>query len=902
MTPVLSTPVVVPVQGSLVLGRNFTEICKFAVAANQPNAGKCSVARSTYQGEICIGEFPIPAAHLEGFATWDDTGETPAQVLYTDGAGVADTDFILYVTAATTTRCQNDHSVLAYASYCQLDQNSRPTAGYTNFCPVQLQGPSFDRDKFVMTAVHELLHALGFSKQLFDKFKDCSSSADPTSCPDRRDVVETVRGLSRLTTPAVLNRTRHHFSCTWTDFGGPLEDRPAGVSSHWEARLMQGSIMTAKLGQPHLTTIDAVTLAMFEDSGWYQVDYSTAGSLVWGQDQGCTFGTEATCVTSNDWFCLGSSVGCHYLHLDKGRCESDSYLGVCRVYKPQPGDECWKGSSAPSTLQLELHGESYQEASRCFISNLTKTGLGGTSSPAGRCYEHRCNSTGVLEVRVQGSPWVRCPFGFSIAVPGYSGALACPPPGVLCRDVFPPPHTTTAATTQADSCPTGNAHTPPSPPHTTPPSPHHSTPLPTPPLRQQLRLRAAPQVILTHHYPLPTTPPSPHQPPSPQHPLPTTHPPPHTTTAATTQADSCPTGNAHTPLSPPHNTPPPSPHQPPSPQHPLPTTHPPPHTPLPTHTLPTPPLQQQLRLTAAPQVMLTLHYPLPTTPPSPHQPPSPQHPLPTTPPPPHTTTAATTQADSCPTGNTHTPLSPPLPTPLHPPPHTTPPPPHTTTAATTQADSCPTGNAHTPLSPPHNTPPPSPHHTTPPPPHTTTAATTQADSCPTGAPDDRNEEVHLELTFPAEVARLTQADLSAFRDLVAMEMAVLACISRNRVAVRPEDQLKAHLVIVRLYPSHNSTEGPGCAGVFAHLEASVRAGRFIVTFRGTPYRAAGIRLVDGKPVRRPPATVAMAMGVVGGLLLLVVVVVLIFFYKAKTPRTVAPATPSRASSITLQRF
>ncbi|XP_066282949.1 ciliated left-right organizer metallopeptidase-like isoform X1 [Branchiostoma lanceolatum] len=616
---------VVPVQGSLVLGRNFTEICKFAVAANQPNAGKCSVARSTYPGEICIGEFPIPAAHLEGFATWDDTGETPAQVLYTEGAGVADTDFILYVTAATTTRCQNDHSVLAYASYCQLDQNSRPTAGYTNFCPVQLQGPGFDRDKFVMTAVHELLHALGFSKQLFDKFKDCSSSADPTSCPDRRDVVETVRGLSRLTTPAVLNRTRHHFSCTWTDFGGPLEDRPAGVSSHWEARLMQGSIMTAKLGQPHLTTIDAVTLAVFEDSGWYQVDYSTAGSLVWGQDQGCTFGTEATCVTSNDWFCLGSSVGCHYLHLDKGRCESDSYLGVCRVYKPQPGDECWKGSSAPSTLQLELHGESYQEASRCFVSNLTKTGLGGTSSPAGRCYEHRCNSTGVLEVRVQGSPWVRCPFGFSIVVPGYSGALACPPPGALCRDVFPPPHTTAAATTQGDSC-------------------------------------------------------------------------------------------------------------------------------------------------------------------------------------------------------------------------------------------------------------------------------------PTGAPDDRYEEVQLEVTFPAEVARLTRADLSAFRDLVAMEMAVLACISRNRVAVRPEDQLKAHLVIVRLYSAHNSTEGPGCAGVFAHLEASVRAGRLIVTFRGTPYRATGIRMVDGKPVRRPPATVAVAMGVVGGLLLLVVVVVLIFFYKAKTPRTVAPATPSRASSITLQGF
>eukprot|EP00058_Branchiostoma_floridae_P025160 XP_002610650.1 hypothetical protein BRAFLDRAFT_117891 [Branchiostoma floridae] len=482
---------VVPVQGPLVLGRNFTEICKFAVAANQPNAGKCSVAKTTYRGEICIAEFLIPDEHLEGFATWADTGDTPVQVLYTDGAGVADTDYILYVTAATTTRCQNDHSILAYASYCQLDQNNRPTAGYTNFCPVQLQGPGFDRDKFVMTAIHELLHALGFSKQLYGKFKDCSSSADPTSCPDRRDVVETRYGMNRITTPTVLNRTQQHFRCSWTDFGGPLEDRPT--------------------------------------------------------------------------------------------------------------------------------------------------------------------------------------------IPGYSGLLECPPAGVLCRDVYPPPHTTATATTQADNCPT-----------------------------------------------------------------------------ATTQADNFPTGN-------------------------------------------------------------------------------------TQPPPPHTT-------PSC---------VPPLPTP-----------------------------------PPHMYPPPL----------TTATATTQADNCPTGRPDDTNEEVTLELTFPALVASLTPADLSVFRDLVAMETATLACISRNRVALRPEDQPQAQLVLLQLSPAHSSTQGPGCAGVFAHLEAVVRAGGFVVTFQGTVYRASAIRMVDGKPVQRPPAAVAVVMGVVGGLLLLVLAVVLIFFCKAKTPRTVAPETASRASSITLQRF
>lgn len=37
--------------------------------------------------------------------------------------------------------------------------------------------------------------------------------------------------------------------------------------------------------QPHVTFIDRITLAVFEDSGWYKVDYRSADVYVWGKSK-----------------------------------------------------------------------------------------------------------------------------------------------------------------------------------------------------------------------------------------------------------------------------------------------------------------------------------------------------------------------------------------------------------------------------------------------------------------------------------------------------------------------------------------------------------------------------------------------------------------------------------------
>lgn len=57
------------------------------------------------------------------------------------------------------------------------------------------------------------------------------------------------------------------------------------MSSHWEARLLQGSLMTATFDGAQRTRLDPITLAAFEDSGWYQVNHSAAEELLWGQGE-----------------------------------------------------------------------------------------------------------------------------------------------------------------------------------------------------------------------------------------------------------------------------------------------------------------------------------------------------------------------------------------------------------------------------------------------------------------------------------------------------------------------------------------------------------------------------------------------------------------------------------------
>ncbi|XP_053450732.1 ciliated left-right organizer metallopeptidase [Nycticebus coucang] len=432
---VLAVP---PVQGPLLLSRDPAQYCHAVWGDPEtPNYHRCSLLNPRYKGESCLGA-KIPDAHLRGYALWPEEGSP--QVVKPDGPGVQNTDFLLYMRVAHTSKCHKEPSIIAYAACCQLDSEDRPLAGTIVYCAQHLTRPS--QSDIVMATLHELLHVLGFSGQLFKKWRDCPSGLSVReNCSTRQQVTRRDEwGQLLLTTPAVSHSLAKHLGVLEVSSGVLLEEE-GPLSSHWEARLLQGSLMTATFDGAQRSRLDPITLAAFEDSGWYQVNHSAAEELLWGQGSGLEFGLVTTCGTgSSDFFCTGSGLGCHYLHLDKGSCSSDPMLEGCRMYKPLANkSECWKKENGLPAGVVNPHGEIYHSQSRCFLANLTSQLLpvNATGHPSqipylkeveltGRCYLHQCTERGAYKVQVEGSPWVPCLPGKAIQISGYSGLLFCP--------------------------------------------------------------------------------------------------------------------------------------------------------------------------------------------------------------------------------------------------------------------------------------------------------------------------------------------------------------------------------------------------------------------------------------------------------------------------------------------
>ncbi|XP_069118911.1 ciliated left-right organizer metallopeptidase-like [Argopecten irradians] len=355
---------VIPVSGSLLLKRTGCQ----KTWHKEPHTGKCASLNKAYRYEYCQDGVKIPETHLGSLKVWRINKEgVEGEEVFPAGEGIEEADTVLYITAKTTRTCylQQNDIMLAYSGYCQLDQYDRPIAGYINFCPYLIRATNMTKQQVYMIVVHEFFHALGFSKGLFDKFRDCTRSVGG-ECPRRTSrVVRQIYGVARLVTSAVITQAQEHFGClTEERFGAPLQVKNGKVLSHWSPKLMFGSIMAPKLGMAHQTVIDPLTLAFFEDTGWYKVDYSQAGHYLWGKDGGCQFGSPESCQKDSQFFCQsGRYKSCHYLQKDKGHCRMvDRY---CGMVESDQGDQCFQ--TYDHTPKLEM----YSESSLCFMANLT---------------------------------------------------------------------------------------------------------------------------------------------------------------------------------------------------------------------------------------------------------------------------------------------------------------------------------------------------------------------------------------------------------------------------------------------------------------------------------------------------------------------------------------------------
>merc|ERR1719361_2921870 len=261
------------------------------------------------------GEVEVPEQHLDVCRVCNAFGQNcMTKGPNRPGPGIADADFVFYISAMQTERCQKGMTV-AYAAHCQQESAlDRPIAGHANLCPGSISTKRQELDILLSTVKHEMLHALGFSVSLFAFYRDSEgrplTPRGENEKPKLNEELQTRQWSDRVirkekrrwkvragyvtkevqvvVTPKVREEVRKHYGCD-TLSGAELEDQgeEGTALTHWEKRLFENEAMTGTHTQNPIYS--RITMALMEDTGWYLPNYDMADNFKWGRNLSCNF-------------------------------------------------------------------------------------------------------------------------------------------------------------------------------------------------------------------------------------------------------------------------------------------------------------------------------------------------------------------------------------------------------------------------------------------------------------------------------------------------------------------------------------------------------------------------------------------------------------------------------------
>ena len=313
----------------------------------------------------------------------------------------------------------------AYAAPCTMDPTTkRPNGGIMAFNPKNFV---IDRknalEYYTLLVLHEINHILCFSSNLFEYFVDSSYK---TISLDKVIRNTTVNDMPKqiIVTPKVASTAQKHFGCSALE-GVEIEDQGGSgtAGSHWESRVMLGDFM---IGESYAeNVISEITLALFEDSGWYKVNYFTGGLFRYGKNKGCNF-VQKKCIIGgkssypNDFCVAGGASMCFASRTSKGFCDLGSkplpipqayryfsdaatggflYADFCPVARWDGDSENNMFFSSSCAYGVKTYGdlgETIGSNSACFMSSLVPKSLSNFDSMKGQnraiCYIYKCNS------------------------------------------------------------------------------------------------------------------------------------------------------------------------------------------------------------------------------------------------------------------------------------------------------------------------------------------------------------------------------------------------------------------------------------------------------------------------------------------------------------------------------
>jgi hypothetical protein len=176
------------------------------------------------------------------------------------------------------------------------NENGRPIVGYINFNPQKYSIEDSDENKYKLEFfsyifLHQFTHILGFNKTILkNKISPKKNYRINPTFPINGEIINS---------PKLMEFALKYFNCSLNVMEGiELEElitiEEPGCNEdliHWDARILLGEYMTAfKYVQDQV--ISEFTLALLEDTGFYEVNYYTGGLMRFGRNTGCDFFTK----------------------------------------------------------------------------------------------------------------------------------------------------------------------------------------------------------------------------------------------------------------------------------------------------------------------------------------------------------------------------------------------------------------------------------------------------------------------------------------------------------------------------------------------------------------------------------------------------------------------------------
>ena len=341
---------------------------------------------------------------------------------------------------------------IASASPCLTEKGTyRPIAGVLNINP-KLDFESINVEYYMKNIfLHEITHILAFHPYFFENL----GLGDSIYINN-----EYYYYYSYINSYNVLEQAKKHFNCSNLEKLSleNQDEKDNGFSSHWESRYMLGDYMISTDFQEKV--ISNITLALFEDTGFYKVNYYTGGLFKFGKSEGCDFFL-TKCIlnegpTFKEFCNITNEPKCSYSRTIKSSCYIHDYTSslpnqyqyfsnpkrggfFAADYCPVPFEShptnyyypkhCLIGKSDASNA----YGEKFGENSFCFISSLIPSSSENEISKNAVCYEMECSSGAQTIIIKIESERIICPSNGGIIYPnGFKGYLECPSYDEVC--------------------------------------------------------------------------------------------------------------------------------------------------------------------------------------------------------------------------------------------------------------------------------------------------------------------------------------------------------------------------------------------------------------------------------------------------------------------------------------